>query len=134
MPTWLKWTGIVAVAGLVVIDLVALNIHVLNSQSQAVSPNAFESSSAAQGEDTWWYPPSDKPQYWEWRRRQSCYVSDRADLSRPVDQDYLDHLHQQIGKYFEVSGLDMSDPRDLRFAWAYDGIILRFCLGACRRT
>ena len=133
MKKWVKWLTIIVVALVVLADLVMLNLRVLRRRDQ---PPAEETAGTQP------YPDSDlgrgkewmdailalKSPRWEWWWKTGCYVSNRPDLSEPVDQERLDQLHSQAAKYLEASGLDRSDARDFRFARSYWGIIVRFYL------
>lgn len=133
MKQWVKWLTIIVVALVVLADLVMLNLHVLRRRDQ---PPAEETA------ETQAYPDLElsrckewmdailalKSPRWEWWWKTGCYVSNRPDLSEPVDQERLDQLDSQAAKYLEISGLERSDARDFRFARSYWGIIVRFHL------
>ena len=91
MIKWLKWTVLVVVAGLLLADLVVLNVYVLRMRQQ-LSPQSPGNMTYAElyaeifGDLGSFYAfPCDIPQCWEWSAtRQSC-VSDRPDLTGIVD-------------------------------------------------
>lgn len=76
-------------------------------------------------------PLSARPD-WEWSRRMDCYVSDRPDLSTPLEAQKVQWLRSQPLKYLEAGGLAATDVQNLRYACADDGTVLSFSVDASR--
>jgi hypothetical protein len=52
----------------------------------------------------------------EWAARMQSYVSDRPDLSRPLQPEEPQRFEEHVGDFFETAGIELAEVSDVRYA------------------